>query len=328
MSPGPTIQSRTRFTQPSAVELWDREIRWREEGGPIRDRSIESTWTRLTDALGRAEGEDGQTWREGAVSALRQWRILPDEVLLREAGTGRALALPARPAAVVNAAAFVTTGGSAPVLRFTSMQAHAAMAVRMLDNAVQVYSPDRPPEALAIGLIGVGTALRRLHIGYESVAAARIAGRMARALATGALAGSAALAAERGARAEVGQAPEAMALALKSGMPEELRKRVLRHGLRYARLTEVRPHPLLAGLADRVSDALDPDVFATVPQVDESLPRWLARCRALAAEVNLRCHVQPWIDQPIDYPTRAMFEPGNGLELDDREPRPSHQGLS
>ena len=96
----------TRFTNPDAVEAWDALFRWRE-GGRLRDTTVEQTWERVSRAIARAEGVSEAHWARRFSGEFRQWRLLPDERLLRAAGTPCLERVLPAPAAVVNAAAFV-----------------------------------------------------------------------------------------------------------------------------------------------------------------------------------------------------------------------------
>jgi ribonucleoside-diphosphate reductase alpha chain len=269
----------TRFTDPDAVEAWDALFRWRE-GERLRDTTVEQTWERVTRALAHAEGAAAEYWADRFAEQFRQWSLLPDERLLRIAGTQANLdPLPA-PAAALNVVAFVLpTAFSPPRLQRAALVEAAALAVRMLDNVVEPEAG--APPSLHIGLIGVTDALRALGAQPESEAAAAHADDFGQALCEGCLAGAVELAIERGARARADA--DFVQRWRRRGVPGALLQRAETHGLRFAELTALLPHPALARLANGVQDGVD----------------WQPAGPHGAAREHLRQSMQHYFDSPI-----------------------------
>jgi ribonucleoside-diphosphate reductase alpha chain len=167
------------FTDLAAVRAWDAWFRWRDATG-LHDRTIESTWWRVARAAAACEGAFAGAWERRYFDALSRWRLLPDERVLRGAGTGvddLGNGTPWR--ASVNVGAFVRSDS----LDLEGIGDIAALAVRLLEGATAGAS-------LRIGLIGVADALRQLAIPYDDIAAAKIAGDVAAALSRGARLGA------------------------------------------------------------------------------------------------------------------------------------------
>lgn len=312
----------TQFTDAAAVEAWDAWFRWRDAQG-LRDRTIASTWARVAGSIATAEGASAGTWSQRYVRAFNRWRLLPDERLLRSAGTGVApdLTHPA-PAAVVNVAKFVSAPSTARArLESQALADMAALAVRLLDDAwigAGSQAPDAmgaEPPGLRIGPIGMAGALERLGIGYGSIAAIAQAREVASALAVGTLRGSVELARERGPVACDLDCLEARWRA--RGMPEPLIADALRWGVRHERLTCIDSHPRLALLADNASDALDPVTHRSPARLDgkDRDGPHASAAGTLRAQIELRAAMQPWIDAPIDYPLILVGQPAQ-TELD------------
>src|SRR5690348_11516870 len=77
------------FIELAAVEAWDAWFRWREQGD-LRDLSIEGTWRRVAVALASVEAQgEIATWQSRFMQTFATWRLLPDEQVLANAGTGR-----------------------------------------------------------------------------------------------------------------------------------------------------------------------------------------------------------------------------------------------
>ncbi|MBN7135753.1 hypothetical protein A7A76_13585 [Lysobacter enzymogenes] len=277
----------TRFTDPHAVDLWDRRFRWRS-GERLRDRTIDATWQRVAAAVG-GSGSDGGYWRSRYAAAFAAWQLLPDPRLLRRAGTERAVPPLRAPRAALNAGAFVIeAGGARARFDFERFATTAALAVRLLDDAAEAFGADVVGGLrLEVGLIGVADALALLGVDYLGEAAPAQAQAMARSLALGCAQGAGRLARERSARGE------AAALSQRWGsreLPTTLAEAVVGNR-RHARLTRVRPQPSLARLANGASDGIEPvcadDLRRAAPQALR-----VARARIAAA-------MQPWIDAPV-----------------------------
>jgi ribonucleoside-diphosphate reductase alpha chain len=274
------MRDETVFTRPDAVEAWDALFRWRD-GTKLHDTTVEDTWRRVARAVALAEGAGAESWAETYATAFRKWRLLPDERLLRAAGTGRPIAL-REPSMAVNAAAFVDASAfPAPRLLRAQLADCAALAVRFLDDALLASSSADGPDAVRIGLIGTTNALESLGAARESSAASQLAREIGRALYEGCLRASVDLALERGARAHAG--PPLLRRWREAGVPEPLIVSAGRHGLRYRNLTALLPHPSLARLANGVRDGLD----------------WGEDDARGAGRGQLRAAMQPYFDLPI-----------------------------
>lgn len=309
------------FIELVAVEAWDAWFRWREQAD-LRDFSIEDTWRRVSAALASVEpcGEIAM-WQKRFMDALASWRLLPDERLLADAGTGRATYRGGVLHAALNAASFVPTDcAAAPSLDLAAISGCAALAVRVLDNAALLA--DMTVLRLRIGVIGIADALALLGLAYDSDAGRAQAASMARALAEGCLHGSIVLARDRGGRTDLRR--------VSAGSPRDAARRSPRH----TQLTAITSQPRLALLANDVADAADPlrernhtHLIAAVDGqralrssgyalniLDAHGGDACDRTSTLAdlpwtAQMAMRAALQPWIDEPIDYPLLATHVP-------------------
>jgi ribonucleoside-diphosphate reductase alpha chain len=297
-----TLSDRTSFSEPAAVEAWDAWFRWRQ-GGILHDRTIDATWVRVVKAIAYVE-DDVDRWSRRWLEGLARWHWLPDEVLLRDAGTGVCPSVPGLEpvSAVLNLSAFVGLKSSRKAVRTldTAALAEAASGVlRFLDDAL-VAIPGLSRNGLRLGLMGLADALASLDIAYDSPAALRFAHDAGEALATGALRGAVELARERG-----GREPNWARLEFQwnLGLPGALVEEALRRGVRHEVRTAIGPAPHLAMLANNCSDALDPlpfepDGHGKSRDPPPSFP-------SVAIQQRVRLAIQPWIDEPIDYPLLA-----------------------
>jgi ribonucleoside-diphosphate reductase alpha chain len=337
------------FIDLAAVEAWDAWFRWREKAD-LRDVSIEGTWRRVSTALASSE-PPGEivAWQARFANALASWRLLPDERLLANAGTGRPLPLDGTLHASLNAAAFVSvdpaTGAS---LDLAGLRDCAALAVRALDNAALQAGTTAPH--LGIGMIGIADALALLGLRYDSDGGRTQAAVMAHALAEGCLHGNIMLAAARG---PCGQAAlhACIAQARLRGLPEDLQRDAARHGVRHARLTAIMSQPRLALLANDVADAADPlrgrnhahlitspdgqratvrssgyalNVLHAGGNEPASLPDTLSDM-SWTAQIRMRATLQCWIDAPLDYPLLVTNDLGEAQRLEARRLAASHE---
>lgn len=276
-----SLGAKTIFTRPDAVEAWDGLFRWRERDG-LRDRTVDDTWQRVADAVAPSEGAAADGWAEKYTQAFRRWQWLPDERLLRAAGTGQGSFPLPDPSVAVNAAAFIALSPFAPA-RFLRQQLvdSAALAVRFLDDALLASPNGTACTALRIGFIGVANAMAAIDARANSSAASLFAEELCQALCEGCLRGSVELAMERGARTQVDA--EFASRWRRRGIPMALIEGAELHGLRYGDLTAMLPHPLLARLANGVADGID----------------WSPGGFEAAARQQLRLAMQPYFDQPI-----------------------------
>lgn len=335
------------FTDLAAVEAWDAWFRWREQAG-LRDVSIEDTWRRVATALASVEtGNEIATWRVRFMDAFASWQLLPDERLLADAGTGRTACRDGVLHASLNAAAFVSTDHAADAsLDLVALGDCATLAVRALDNAALLADVVSP--SLRIGLIGIADALALLDLRYDGASGREQASAMARALAEGCLRGSVMLAAVRGA-CERG-AYACAARARRRGLPEPRLRDAAGHGVRHAQLTAITSQPRLALLANVVADAADPlrgnhhthvivapdgrrtlrssgyalNILHARGKTPEDMPGTLPDMPWMA-QINMRAALQPWIDEPIDYPLLVTNDLGEAQRLAAREFAASHE---
>jgi len=305
----------TQFTDVAAVEAWDTWFRWRE-GGRLHDRTIDSTWTRIADAVAASESAKAPLWANRFMDAFSQWRLLPGEQLLQAAGTGHAID-DQPPCAILNLAAFVSSPGSSSArLDLDRVTDIASLAVRLLDDAwLALADADAVPKQLRIGVIGMADALHLQNISYDSSQARQLARETAIALANGALRGSIELASERGDAGD--DQSRLIDLWRARSTPASLMDDASRWGIRHSRLTAIEAQPRLSLLANNVCDALDPSIR---PQSNENertlvggeanqLKAASAPARTLLAQAGIRAAMQPWIDAPIDYPLISLGEP-------------------
>lgn len=286
---GAEVAAATRFTDPVSVDTWDACFRWRV-GDVLRDVTIDDTWQRVATAV--APPGRGSDWASRYVDAFRRWRLLPDERLLRHGGTGVACDATESPVAALNVGAFVDRPlGAPPRFDRAGFLDTAALAVRLLDDALLAMPGFARGAGLRVGVLGVGDALARLDVPYDAPAAGEFACALAIDLAEGCLRGAVTLAQERGAFAS-GEWSEGLASRLhERGMPAALLEGARRHGVRHAQLTSIEHHPLLARLANGASDALAPVAGSVLARSGgNALP---------VAERALAAAMQPWIDAPI-----------------------------
>jgi len=314
------------FRDPAAVEAWDAWFRWRE-GSELRDVDVDATSHRVAAALAAVEVEARPLWTRRFEDALAGFRLLPDERVLASAGTGATGWKDDELVAVLNVAAFVRAPLS-PLAAFNhdAFVEAAELSVRVLDNAALLAGRRQAGTCLSIGLIGLADALALLGLVYNSEQGRAQAANIARALAEGCLRGSVRLACERG--ASDGAATDALVRADRRGFPEALSDAIRRHGVRYARLTDITAQPRLALFANNVANALDPlpgenhvhaiEAAGGVRQVTSPGYARAQRRRLGATDYDapafapcpesgqraMRRAVQPWIDAPIDYPLR------------------------
>jgi len=211
--------------------------------------------------------------------------------------------------------------------------------VRALDNAALLAGIASP--CLRIGMLGVADALALLDLRYDSEPGRAQAAAMAKALAEGCLRGNIALAAERGV-CGCG-AGASLARAGRRVLPEELLRDAARRGVRHAQLTAITSQPRLALLANNVADAVDPlwgmdhahviaasDGHRTLRSSGYALnilhawgrepgaaptparPSWMA-------QIAMRAALQPWMDEPIDYPLLATDPLDDSQRLEARK---------
>ncbi len=288
------LSTPTRFTDPHAVDVWDASFRWRS-GDLLRDRTIDATWQRVAGALAAGAGAHADRWRQRYIEVFSRWQLLPDERLLRHAGTGRAPTALPEPQACLNLGAFVLAPHSAAA-RFdhAGFAGVAGLSVRLLDDAVRLCEGERAAApALSIGVMGLADALAALGLDYRGREAQLAAAAIARTLAFAALESALELGQERGPGAN-GVAGALAAYWRDRALPRELAGPLLQHR-RYRRLTRISAQPCLALLANNASIGL------AAQRARAGRNRLaLSADAALAAQGALAAAMQPWIDAPVE----------------------------
>ncbi|KAF1720520.1 hypothetical protein [Pseudoxanthomonas wuyuanensis] len=305
----------TLFTDPVAVHAWDAWFRWRD-GGTLHDLTVDATWWRVANALAAVEGTLAPLLAHHLAHAFSRWELLPDERLLRYAGTGAAIDAPGAPSAVLNVGAFVIAPYT-PQAYFdrSRFMDTAGLAVRLLDNATTLFAPWRQSDSLSVGVIGLANALHGLDIPYRSAEARAHAREVAIALAEGSLRASIALADERGSRLAPCERAQLAERWQRRRMPPLLVEEGIRHGVRHRELTAIGSHPRLAMLANNAADGIDAmrEPAASAPSLRFGPTD---RQQTLqAAQAGLCAAMQPWIDTTVSHPmTYRPIPPGSRWE--------------
>jgi ribonucleoside-diphosphate reductase alpha chain len=167
------------FTDLSAVRTWDTWFRWRDLGG-LRDRTIEATWWRVARAVARNEGVHADAWSRRYYDAFSRWQLLPDEGLVRTAGTSLPQSTPDILRVSVNAFAFTAHRGGTV---FEQLTEAGSLAVRFLHDARQGMAT--APGGFHVCLLGVAQALSVMGLEYDSEAGRQVAVGMAAAVSRG-----------------------------------------------------------------------------------------------------------------------------------------------
>ncbi len=169
----------------------------------------------------------------------------------------------------LNLTAFVREPFSATAhLDFKAMASTARLAVRMLDNVIdlsryplpQQQQQEQGSRRVGLGITGLASALVLLGLRYDSIAARHLSAEILRSLRNAAYAASIELAKEKGCfpfynAAAYLERPFVQAL------PETLQAGIRRHGMRNSHLIAIAPAGSISLLAGNVSSGLEP-VFA------------------------------------------------------------------
>lgn len=312
-------EPRSPFNDVSAVQTWDTWFRWREDG-QLRDLTIEDTWDRVASALAAGPARP-PAYKQHLFEAFAAWQLLVDERVIATAGTQTPQWRGNDLRAVLNAASFVRTRGSPSAsFDFALFEDIAALAVHALDDAARLTRENGKMPQTRVGVVGVGNALERLGLRYDSDLGRTQAANMAQAVAQGCLAGSIALARDRGARAQCDAGWTA--LARRRGYHPELIEAAQQYGLHQQQLTAITSQPRLVSFANGVADAIDPLCETGSPRADRttnashrtfapdiSLSARAAVPADVAAQLQMRAAVQPWIDERISYPVCLTHVP-------------------
>lgn len=294
----------TRFTDPASVDAWDQWFRWRD-ADCLHDRTIDATWSRVANAIVRPVDAEARRWADRYIDGFSCWQLLPDERLLRHAGAGSCPEKLESPVAVLNVAAFVIAPRSRQARfdeeRFADI---AALAVRMLDDAlIATHGHALRCADLRIGLLGFADALHLLGISYDSPYASEYANTLGAVLHAGVMKGEMGVIEARGA---LGPPPDAtLALWRDRRVPESTIARAAANGIRHGGLTAITPQAHLALLANRASDALDPQAIPGSNSPMRATNSAASICaqmdaeRIEAARLSVLAAIQPWIDLPI-----------------------------
>jgi ribonucleoside-diphosphate reductase alpha chain len=318
----PAPRTSTSFSQLSAVDTWDSVFRWRDRG-KLRDLTIDDSWSRVGQWLAQAESDSGsyaesdsvERWANRFVTAFANWQLLPDEALLRFAGTDLAPHFDQAPLAVVNTAAFACGRDQRAVqVDHAGVAGAAALGVRVLDDALMLSdSGSRQP--VRIGLIGMADTFERLHIPFDSPAAVATAVEVARDLLHGGLQGALDLTLERGGAHAVSASQ--LGRWGQAGVDPDLLAAVSRRGLRRTPITGLFAASRLARLANGRAEGTDPGRNAAPTHAAASLAGRSTRVatevqsRLLAAQLRLRAAMQPWLDAPINQPMLVDSAPSD-----------------
>ncbi|MCA3521445.1 MAG: adenosylcobalamin-dependent ribonucleoside-diphosphate reductase [Rhodobacter sp.] len=224
--------------------------------------------------------------------------------------------------------------GPGAVLDLTALDDLVRVAVRMMDNVIDVSRfplPEQAAEAQAkrrigLGVTGLADALLMLGLRYGSEAAAAQTESWMRAIARSAYLASVDLAREKGAF-PLFDAQKYLASGSLTRMDEDVRAAIRQHGIRNALLTSVAPTGTISLYAGNVSSGIEP-VFAyaytrkvlqkdgsrTEEEVvdyavqmwrgkfgDAPLPDWFVNAQTLPPldHVRMQAAAQKWIDSSI-----------------------------
>jgi len=304
------------FVTPVAVEAWDTWFRWRENG-TLRDDTVDATWRRVASTLASVEPEvERGAFELRLFDTLATWRLLLDERLLATAGTGKESWPDDDLAATLNIVGFVRESGTPEAkVDLAALKDCAELATHALDNAILFRAgAKQQPKNLRIGIIGFAEALALLGLDYNGVEACRQAQSIAQSLAEGCLRASIALAEVRGTSVCCDEAWIEKAYLRR--LPADLIERAERHGLRHVSLTSISPRPRLAKFANDTSDAVLPLIAGGALLTHRGSWQDVLLAAPVAAQLEIRGAMQPWIDEPISCPVLAPGRPMPASHLD------------
>jgi ribonucleoside-diphosphate reductase alpha chain len=220
-------------------------------------------------------------------------------------------------------------------LDLDGIETHAALAVRFLDDVLEVTRFPLPQQELAaratrrvgLGITGLADALCMLGLRYDATAARDLAATVMRRVCLAAYAASAGLAAEKGAFPAF-ERDRYLASPFVRRLPHALRDRIATDGIRNSHLTVVAPAGTISLLAGNASSGIEP-IFEFVGRrrvldrrgrpvefevTDAAVRLWrelrgdrapLPEAFVAAASVDPEAHLlmqaalQPWVDGAI-----------------------------
>ena len=162
---------------------------------------------------------------------------------------------------------------------FAAMREVATVAVRMLDLALDATEWPLPQQAeegrnkrrIGLGFMGLGSALVMLGLRYDADEGRDLAAAVARELRNAAYAASVELAREKGS-VPLFDAQRYLDGAFARRLPDELRERIARHGIRNSHLLSIAPTGTIAlAFADNASNGIEP-AFSWVYQRKKRMP--------------------------------------------------------
>ncbi|HEX7650216.1 MAG TPA: adenosylcobalamin-dependent ribonucleoside-diphosphate reductase [Noviherbaspirillum sp.] len=156
--------------------------------------------------------------------------------------------------------------GEAPRFDFDLLAKVVKIAVRMLDNVLISTKwplPEQAKEAdskrrIGLGFTGLGDALIMLGVRYDSEQGRQLAGEISRVMRDAAYEASIELAQERGAF-PLFDAEKYLNSGFASRLPEELKAKIRKHGIRNSHLTSIAPTGTISlAFADNASNGIEP----------------------------------------------------------------------
>ncbi|HEX8739038.1 MAG TPA: LAGLIDADG family homing endonuclease [Casimicrobiaceae bacterium] len=150
---------------------------------------------------------------------------------------------------------------------FDAFEETAAVAVRMLDNVLDVTAwplPQQKQEAMdkrriGLGFTGLGDALIELGLRYDSDAGRAMAARIAETMRDAAYRASVAIAGEKGAFPKFDADRYLAAPRFASRLPESIRDAIRAHGIRNSHLLSIAPTGTISlAFADNASNGIEP----------------------------------------------------------------------
>lgn len=307
---------------------------WPAGGAPVRILRARALWETLLKAaydrgdpgvlyIDRIRTQNNLAWRE-RIAATNPC----GEVPLPEYG--------ACDLGSLNLTAFVRAPFTpAARLDFSALSETAGIAVRLLDNVIDISAYPLPAQAaeakgsrrIGLGITGLGDALVMLGQTYGAPASLATAAEWIRTIRDAAYSASVNLAREKGAFPTLERA-QYLEGAFVQRLPETIRGEIAAHGLRNSHLLAIAPTGSISLLAGGVSSGLEP-IFAgaqlrhirnaqgserVVRILDPALALWrelksptaseppafvVARELPLSAHLDMQAALQPFVDNAI-----------------------------